>query len=99
MAEVGTTRGYKSQRGRWDLLMVDQREYNMLQLCPGIKCRNGDGEDRCRLAVLSLDGERAWEGRQVVSDGEKLASPGVIQRAAESWWVSDPLVSIGLCIL
>lgn len=82
MAEVGITRGYRSQHRRWELLMVDWRENNTLQLCPEIRCRDGDGEDW--LAVLSLAGERAWEGRQAVFDREKLASPGVIWRAVES---------------
>ena len=62
--------------------MVDWREYNMLHLCSTISCRNG--EDWWRLVVLSLDGERSWEGRQVVFDGENLVSAGVIWRADES---------------
>ena len=64
MAEAGVTRGYRSQHRRWELVVVDQRECHTLQLCPGIRCRDGDGEDCWRLAVLSLDGGRAWgEGR------------------------------------
>lgn len=48
-------RGYRSQHRRWELGVVDRRECHTLQLCPGIRCRDGDGEDCWRLAVLSLD--------------------------------------------
>lgn len=54
-------------------MVVDKRVYNTLQLCGG-RCRNGSGQGRWRLAVLSLGGER------LVLDREKLASPGVISQ-------------------
>lgn len=76
-------RSYRRQCKRWELLIVDWREDNTLQLCPGIRCRDGDGEGWWRLGALSLDVERAWEGRLVVFDREKLASPGVIWRPFE----------------
>lgn len=73
-------RVYRSQQRRWELVVVDRRERHTLQLCPGIRCRDGDGEDCWRLAVLSLDGERACGGRQAAFDTEKFTSPGVIWR-------------------
>lgn len=74
MAEVGRTRGYKSQCRRWELLMVDRSKYNMLQLCSAIRCRNGDGGGLVEVGSAVFGWGKGLGGRQVVSDRE-LASP------------------------
>lgn len=71
--------------------MVDQREYNMLQLCSGIRCRDGLVKIwQCCLWMgkgLGRDGGLCLTGKSwllLVSFGEK--------------GLYDPLDSTGLCI-